>query len=232
MINHPECPFANLATAPKPTEAAKTCPFHAHTVPNEFNIHNSVPLSVRGGTHQVSAATAALLADIGGGDRIREFVTRFYARAFLDQHIKPFFFADDGATAHGKRLADWIIEKMGGEGRPWTDSGRLGMRQPSHHSAWYSDKRDPSVMGQHFKLDDCRIWMRLHFWAARECGLHEHAPFWEWYVEFIEHFIAVYERSAPRYAADDAAWSANPRNTELYEKDGYFMSDVVGVYSR
>lgn len=37
-------------------------------------------------------------------------------------------FMDDGAEAHGKRLADWIIEKMGGEGYPWTDSGRLGQR--------------------------------------------------------------------------------------------------------
>jgi hypothetical protein len=37
-------------------------------------------------------------------------------------------FMDDGAEAHGKRLGDWIIEKMGGEGHPWTDSGRLGQR--------------------------------------------------------------------------------------------------------
>lgn len=42
-------------------------------------------------------------------------------------------FEKDGAEMHGKRLADWIIEKMagdiqGGEGKPWTESGREGMR--------------------------------------------------------------------------------------------------------
>jgi truncated hemoglobin YjbI len=183
---------------------------------------------VIGSTHHPSAGTASLLADIGGGDRIREFVTRFYARAFLDTHIKDFFFLDDGATAHAKRLADWIIQKMGGEGEPWTDSGRWGMRQPSHHAAWHSHKRDPALVGQRFKLDDCRIWMRLHFCAARECGLHEHEPFWEWYVQFIEHFIAVYERSAPRYAAEDAEWSADPRNLAAYEASGHLMRDVIG----
>ena len=232
MISASECPYASIDTATLESEAIKKCPFHAHSVPEKYHIEYSIPLNVRGGTHYTSAATAALLADIGGGDRIREFVTRFYARAFLDVHIKPFFFKDDGATAHGQRLADWIIQKMGGEGEPWTDSGRLGMRQPSHHAAWNSDKRHPSVLGQHFKLDDCRIWMRLHFWAARECGLDVHAPFWEWYIEFIEHFIAVYERTAPRYAVRDAEWSANPINVSTYEREGWLMSDVVGIYSR
>ena len=75
---------------------------------------------------------------------------------------------DDGAEAHAKRLADWVIEKMGGEGKPWTESGRYGMRQPSHHQAWNSSKRHPSVRGRHFDLVDTRIWMRLHFWAGRE----------------------------------------------------------------
>lgn len=220
-----ECPLANIQV---PAADIQKCPFHKHFVPTEYAVQDPVPLSVKGGTHTTSASQAALLADIGGGDRIREFVTRFYARAFVDSHIKDFFFLDDGATAHAKRLADWIIQKMGGEGEPWTESGRWGMRQPSHHAAWYSQKRDPSLQGQRFKLDDCRIWMRLHFWAARECGLHEHEAFWEWYVQFIQHFIAVYERSAPRYTAADAEWSADPRNTAAYEAKGNVMSNVIG----
>lgn len=230
MINVPECPYADLQynVQAQQTDVAQRCPYHAHVVPREYNVHNPVRLHVKGGTHYTSEKTAALLRDIGGGDRIREFVTRFYARAFLDVHIKEFFFLDDGATAHARRLADWIIQKMGGEGEPWTDSGRLGMRQPSHHAAWNSHKRDASRMGQHFKLDDCRIWMRLHFWAARECGLHEHPVFWQWFIEFIEHFIAVYERSAPRYAAEDAEWSASAANLEAYQQQGLLMSDVIG----
>ena len=35
----------------------------------------------------------------------------------------------------------------------------------------HSPKRDAAQFGQHFKLDDCRVWMRLPFWAAREAGL-------------------------------------------------------------
>ena len=35
-------------------------------------------------------------------------------------------FETDGAENHAKRLADWIIEKIGGEGKPWTESGREG----------------------------------------------------------------------------------------------------------
>lgn len=61
-----------------------------------------------------------------------------------DQLIHQFLFLDDGPEAHGKRLADWIIEKMGGEGTPWTDSGRYGMRQPTHFAAWNNKRRDPS----------------------------------------------------------------------------------------
>ena len=229
MIGIEECPFTNLKYAPeKSLSKIGQCPFHAHKLPEQYNIDTSIPLNVRGSTHYPSNATAQLLADIGGGDRIREFTTRFYARAFLDVHIRDFFFMDDGATAHAKRLADWIIQKMGGEGEPWTDSGRLGMRQPSHHAAWNSAKRDPAVLGQHFKLDDCRIWMRLNFFAARECGLHAHEPFWEWYIQFIEHFIAVYERTAPRYAVQDAEWSSDSANILRYEKQGNLMVDVIG----
>ena len=84
--------------------------------------------------------------------------TRFYARAFEDSLLAPFMTVyNDGAVNHAQRLADWIIEKMGGEGTPWTNSGRYGMRQPTHFKAWNSLARDPSVRGEHFKLDDTRV---------------------------------------------------------------------------
>lgn len=225
------CPFANLSLNIKgdAAAAASGCPFHAHKRfdPSTAKVTRPVPLAVVHGTHQVSRGTAELLHDIGGGDAIREICTRFYARMHADTHLRQFLFLDDGAVAHGKRLADWVVEKMGGEGKPWTDSGRYGMRQPSHSAAWHSERRDPSVRGQRFKLDDCRVWMRLHFWAVREAGLDRHAPFFAWYKDFIRHFIAVYERSAPRFVDESAEWSANPENIKTYLRDNT-MHDVIG----
>ena len=49
-------------------------------------------------------------------------------------------------------------------------------RSSAHFAAWHSPKRDPSEWGDHFQLDDCRVWMRLHFWAARETGIFDDHP--------------------------------------------------------
>jgi len=232
---HGGCPFANLQAKPTALgsikDAPQGCPFHAHNVPDKFELQQDEDIrpDVHGGQHKATAGAAAILQDIGGSDRIREFCTRFYARAFLDNTINTFFFLDDGPEAHAKRLADWIIEKMDPGQKPWTDSGRLGQRQPSHHQAWNSVKRPRQERGLHFDLKDTRIWMRLHFWAARECGLFEHAPFYRYYVQFIEHFIAVYEREAPRYAEADANWShpeLRATNTDAYEQT-HVMQDVL-----
>jgi len=125
-----------------------------------------------------------------------------------------------------------VVQFMGGEGNPWDDSGREGMRQPTHADAWMSPRRIPSRRGRRFKLDDCRIWMRLMFWAGREVGLMSHPTFASWYVQFIAHFIRVYEVAAPPYAALDAAWSADPRNIETYMQNGRVMKDVIGAGSR
>eukprot|EP00605_Chrysophyceae_sp_TOSAG23-4_P001223 GSChrysophyteH1.ASY1.ANO1.1333.1 assembled CDS len=222
-----QCPFADLNQNPIEVEPG-SCPVHAHTRPGSFSIPSSetINISVRGGTHQCTEQAAALLADIGGSDRIREACTRFYARAFLDETIKLFFFEDDGAAAHGKRLADWIIEKMDPFQQPWTESGRLGQRQPSHLKAWNNSKRDAKDRGKHFDLKDTRIWMRLHFWAFRECGLLDHEPFSRWFKQFIKHFIAVYEREAPPYVEQDAMWSKNPEHTQAYETE-HRMADLL-----
>ena len=98
----------------------------------------------------------------------------------------------------------------------------------SHHKAWYSDRRPVEERGRRFKLHDCRIWMRLIFWSARECGLNQHEAFFAWFVSFIGRFIGIYERSAPPYAKESAKWSKNPRNVERYKRDGYVMEDVLG----
>jgi len=231
--NKKECPFANLTyeidlkeMKINNTKESNTvgCPFHNHSIPNTFKLQTVFSPDVTFDEEYSSQ----ILKDIGGGDRIREFCTRFYAHAFLDLHIKPFFFMDDGATSHAKRLADWVIEKMGGEGKPWSDSGRYGIRQETHARAWYSQKREPKKRGQRFKLDDSRIWMRLHFWAARQCGLSEHKVFWEWYQNFIEEFIGVYESQAVYYVSQDASWSASEKNIKTYIDNGYKMSDVIG----
>ena len=109
-------------------------------------------------------------------------------------------FETDGAEAHAKRLADWIIEKLGGEGKPWTESGREGMRQPTHFTAWNNPKRAEKVRGDHFKLHDVVRWMCLFFRSCRECGLDQHQPFFKFYIGFIAHFGKVYDRDAPAHA--------------------------------
>jgi hypothetical protein len=222
------CPFANLKQPIQPG-AKVGCPFHSHSAPKAFHLKQPVALNVAGRTHYTSEATARLLADIGGGDRIREFCTRFYANFFADPVLVQFIFERDGAEAHGQRLADWIIQKMDEDQKPWSDSGRWGMRQPSHYRAWTNSARNPAVRGDHFKLDDTRLWMRLHFWALRETGLgpQQHAVFWNWYKQFIGHFIRVYERSAPAYVDDSADWSSDPTNIKEYLKNGRRMLDVI-----
>ena len=75
--------------------------------------------------------------------------------------------------------------------------------------------------------------MRLMFWAGREEGLAEHAPFWSWYISFISHFIRVYEFTAPPYTKESALWSENPKNIEVYaDLNERKMVDVIdiGVY--
>jgi hypothetical protein len=180
-----------------------------------------------------------------GGESIHRMTKLFYERAFRDLHFSKFIASFD--DPHAERLANWIIEKMTGEGNPWTVERverakcpmhvKLGNgedhvvhdRTSAHRAAWFSPKRPDHEMGDRFKLHDSRVWMRIMFWAGRDTGVFEVSPsFAHWYVRFIKHFIAVYERSAPAYAADEFAWSANPANIERYDRDGYWMTDLLG----
>merc|ERR1719444_452336 len=101
-------------------------------------------------------------------------------------------------------------------------------RSSAHYAAWHSPKRDPAKWGTHFKPEDARVWMRLHFWAAREAGMCEHEAFMEYYTRFIGHFISVYSSKAPPFTRESLRWSADPRNIQKYLDAGRTMTDVIG----
>eukprot|EP00967_Tisochrysis_lutea_P112470 scaffold177634_cov35-Tisochrysis_lutea.AAC.2 len=132
-----------------------------------------------------------------------------------------------------------------GHGTPWTEARRtrpvcpyhakgvgaidVHDRSSAHFAAWHSPKRDSRDYGRHFDVQDCRIWMRLHFWAAREQGLFDHKGFEDYYVRFIGHFVSVYERKAPPFARESARWSNDPANIQKYISAGRQMADVKGL---
>lgn len=98
-----------------------------------------------------------------------------------------------------------------------------------HQESWYSKTRSPEKIGQPFKLDDCRVWVRLHFWAVHECGLGHHKAFMSWYARFLAYFVQIYEEKTKEYVAIDAYWALQPGNIEQYVKDGNKMLDVIGI---
>ena len=187
------------------------------------------PLAIRDGRHVVSKPTIALLQAIGGRDKLLAVTRRFYAKVFRDKQLSKFF--EDITDPHQERLADWIAEKMSGEAYWSATLNDRPLDQPfdrssAHAKAWHCSKREPSRFGQHFKLDDSVMWMRLMFWAVREEGLTTE-PFFTWYKSFIAHFVRVYERSAPPYAEAAARWSADPANLAEYEANGWLMKDIL-----
>lgn len=103
-------------------------------------------------------------------------------------------------------------------------------RSSAHFAAWHSPKREPGKFGEHFKLDDSRVWMRLNFWALRESGIVQRSPaFADYYVKFIGHFVSVYEQTATQFARESFRWSADPANIARYIASGNRMQDVIGV---
>ena len=157
-----------------------------------------VPLYVSDGTYQTSKETAQLLKEIGGSSAVRRMTNIFYQKCFEDPHVDQFIISH--ADPHFSRLADWIVEKMGGEGDVWTQERVQRSKCPvmrtlsngavhtvrdrtsAHVAAWWSPKRNPRDAGQHFCVHDCRVWMRLMFWSAREAGAFEHPAFADWCV--------------------------------------------------
>jgi len=200
------------------------------------------------GGHRASAVTRRLLSEVGGVKGLGKFTTRFYEHAFQDPHIA--LFIRDNSDPHGVRFAAWIAEKFGDIDSPWSTERSTRKvcpfsshghslstphdRSSAHYAAWHSPKRERAKFGRHFKLDDCRIWMRLHFLALRESGLVERSPaFTDYYVRFIGHFVSVYERSATLFARESFRWSADRENVRAYLRDGRRrMRDSENVLGR
>ena len=206
-----------------------------------------IKLNLDGRTFVGNDDTAALLREVGGGDAIKRLTNLFYPKCFEDAHINKFI--QNTNDPHAERLANWIIEKMGGEGKVWTEERRVRSKCPvhvtlgdgsdhvvhdrssAHYAAWFSPKRPQSEMGQRFKLDDARVWMRLMFWSARECGLfpstkdstHPTKTFEDWYHQFIAHFMNIYEHSAVAYVKESSAWSLSEANIQAYLSAGRRM---------
>eukprot|EP00418_Pyrodinium_bahamense_P006440 CAMPEP_0179022294 /NCGR_PEP_ID=MMETSP0796-20121207/6333_1 /TAXON_ID=73915 /ORGANISM="Pyrodinium bahamense, Strain pbaha01" /LENGTH=283 /DNA_ID=CAMNT_0020718155 /DNA_START=1 /DNA_END=852 /DNA_ORIENTATION=+ len=201
-----------------------------------------IPLNIENRAHKANSATRALVCGIGGIPTLRRFTSRFYELCFADPHIDQFIRRHE--DPHGERFALWIAEKFG-DGTPWTeerktrkaDVMRIGGerlhvafdRSSAHFAAWHSHKRPAEQYGEHFKPHDARIWMRLHFWAARDAGLFEpqNAAFMDYYIRFIAHFISVYSSKAPPFTRESARWSTDQQNIDHYLANGRTMSDVL-----
>ena len=133
-------------------------------------------LNVRHGAHHHSSGTVALLAEAGGLPMLRRLTTAFYKKAIADPHLEQFI--RDPHDPHGERMATWIAEKFG-HGTPWSEERATRPRCPvalphgvgsivvhdrssAHFAAWHSPKRGPTVFGDHFHLDDCRVRRLQH----------------------------------------------------------------------
>ena len=163
---------------------------------------------------------------------------------FRDPHLSKFVY--DTSEPHATRFALWLEQQMTGS-RVW-DAERVERakcpvhktvgsghktfvhvvhdRTSAHVAAWWSPKRPPAEQGRRFKLYDTRVWMRLHFRAAREAGLLANADFAAFYSDFIGEFAGVYEFTAPPFAREDMAWSARAENYEAYVAAGRRMPDL------
>jgi len=225
------CPFASGASS------ASRCPFasHAENIPLNWKPHQ--------GGHRPNTDTLRILQEAGGPEAVRQFTEGFYQKAFQDPVLDSFIRSHE--DPHGERFANWIVEKFG-QGDPWTQERRTRKtetfvsnghrlqsphdRSSAHLAAWHSPKREAHKWGQHFKLEECRVWMRLHFWAMREAGIYDKSPaFAHYYIKFLGHFVSVYERTAPMFAREAARWSEDAVRLEQYIAGGRTMPDVMGL---
>lgn len=221
---------SNLTPDDSDNAARRSCPYHF------------VPLRMNGRTNLPHANSAALIDEIGGLPALEEMTNSFYTKAFCDVTLDKFIRSHD--DPHASRFARWIHQKLTASS-VWDDDRMSRSDNPvkvanghkvvvhdrssAHVAAWHSTKRPPNEVGRHFQLDECRVWMRLHFWAMRECVGDTSPAFIDYYVRFIGHFVSVYERTAPKFARDSYRWSANQRNIQDYLDRGCQMDDVIGV---
>ncbi len=194
----------------------------------------------RANSHTSTPESSSLVDEAGGPDALLRFTTTFYSLAFEDSTLDKFIRSHD--DPHPMRFALWIAEKLGKNNR-WTmdrmtrpripvdtPHGELYVRDrgTAHAAAWSSPKRPRSEMNRKFKLHECRIWMRLHFYSLKKAGIHLKSPsFADYYVRFISHFVRVYESSAPAFAREAWKWSDDVGNFEAYVEGGRTMKDLV-----
>jgi hypothetical protein len=211
---------------------------------HEATPYHYVPLKMGGNgrTHEFTAASAALIEEIGGLPTLERITTYFYSNAFLDSTLDKFIRSHD--DPHAERFSRWIHQKLTGSS-VWDEerasrsphpvavaNGHIIVvhdRSSAHVAAWHSSKRPQDEVGRHFKLDECRVWMRLHFWAMREVLGDTSPAFTDYYIRFIGHFVNVYEGTAPTFARDSARWSADTKNIQEYIDNGRTMKDVLGL---
>lgn len=241
-------------------------------------------MKIEENSHKPNDFSRKLLKEIGGAPRLLEMTTCFYTKVFANPHLEPFFastevnhhaprLANWVAEKMGAPEQPWTRERGSRKQHEATlkqqimypnHKGALELedflvhdRSSAHFAGWHCPKRAGCPMhqvGDHFKLDDSRVWMRLHFWACREVGLFGpsggersklQVEFENFYTRFIGHFVRIYERSAPAFARLECRWSdestpdgkanveryrALQRETPDYmEKRLHGMDDVIGL---
>jgi hypothetical protein len=227
-----KCPFTG--------HSSRQAAFKEEPLPFQY-----IPLRMggNGGTHKPSEGSQALIENEVSLQDLKKMTNTFYEIAFQDDTLDKLIRSH--SEPHGDRFAKFIHQKLSGSNvwdrdrrtRDLTPQpvagGRMAVvhdRSSAHAAAWYSPKRPAKEVGRHFNLEECRVWMRLHFWAMRESGIVERSPsFADYYVRFIGHFVAVYERTATAFARESFRWSAKPKNIETYIRNGRKMKDVFGL---
>jgi truncated hemoglobin YjbI len=197
------------------SQSDQTNPILAVEHDDLLQLYDDIELHGTVRANTVQQQTRLIHEEIGGLATLRRFFERFYELVFANDYLNTF--VTDPSEPHADRFARWLGEKMTGD--PLWSADREGMRSISHAKAWHCPHRSERI-GLRFKVHDCRAWMRLNMLAARQVGLAENRNFMTFYIPFIAHFIAVYERKAPPFLREAISWSADQTRTEQYLRGG------------
>jgi len=204
--------------------------------------YHFVPLRMRGNgrTHIPTSQTSTLIDEVGGLFALQAMTNSFFEKDFLDATLGNFIRFHD--EPHSKMFARWIHQKLTKWDQKRAARSDVPVTVANGHTivvndrssalvaAWHSPKRDRNEVGRHFKLHECRVWMRLHFGGMRESVGDTSPSFADYYVKFIGHFVNVYEGSAPTFVRDSYRWSADPSNIQTYIDNRCRMGDVLVIF--